>query len=155
MLTNERTRKVAGRTATWLAIATACVGAFEGLRTLAYRDPVGIPTVCFGETRGVVMGDRHTIEECKDMLGVSLIEFNAGVDSCIRAPLSDTRRAAVVSFAYNVGVGALCNSTFARRLNAGDPDACDELLKWTKAGGVTWPGLVRRRQDERKLCREG
>lgn len=146
-----RHRKTAG----WAALAVACVGGFEGLRTVAYRDPVGIPTVCFGETRGVHMGDRHTADECRAMLGDRLQEFAAGVDRCIRVPMSDSRRAAVVSFAYNVGTGALCKSTFARRLNAGDPHACDELLRWTTAKGITLPGLVRRRQAERKLCLEG
>lgn len=147
----KSSRKQAG----WAVIAVGVVGSFEGLRQAAYRDPVGIPTVCFGETRGVKMGDRYTVDQCKDMLIVRLEEFNAGVDRCIRVPMSDQRRAAVVSFSYNVGTGALCSSTFARRLNAGDPKACDELLKWTKAKGITLPGLVRRRQEERKLCMEG
>lgn len=144
-------RKAAG----WATIAVVLVGGFEGLRTVAYRDPVGIPTVCFGETRGVKMGDRHTADECRDMLAVRLDEFNDGVDRCIHVPMSDKRRAAVVSFAYNVGTGALCASTFARKLNAGDPNACDELLRWNRAGGIVWPGLDRRRRAERQLCREG
>jgi lysozyme len=144
-------RKAAG----WAAIAVVCVGGFEGLRQTAYRDPVGIPTVCFGETRGVRMGDHHTTDECKAMLAGRLEEFNDGVNRCVHVQMSDPRRAAVVSFSYNVGVGAFCKSSFARRLNAGDPDACDELLKWTKAKGITFPGLVRRREEERKLCMEG
>lgn len=101
------------------------------------------------------MGDRHTTGECQAMLGVRLEEFNEGVNACLRVPLSDTRRAAVVSFSYNVGVGAFCKSTFARRLNERDAAACDELLKWTTAGGITLPGLVRRRKQERQLCMEG
>jgi len=144
--------KVTKKGAGWAAIAVICVSGFEGVRQVAYRDPVGIPTVCFGETRGVKMGDRHTLDECQGMLIDRLDEFNAGVNRCIRVPMSDSRRAAVVSFSYNVGIGAFCSSTFARRLNAGDPKACDELLKWTKAKGITLPGLVRRRDEERKLC---
>lgn len=142
-------KKVAG---TWLAIAIVSVGTFEGVRTVAYRDPVGIPTVCFGETKNVRMGDKHTLEECKNMLGDRLVEFNEGVSSCVKAPMSEPRRAAMVSFAYNVGTGAFCNSTLVRKLNANDPSACDELLKWTKAKGMTLPGLVRRRAEERELC---
>lgn len=141
-------RKVAG----WSAIAVLCVGGFEGLRTVAYRDPVGIPTICFGETRGVRMGDRRTTEECKDMLATRLLEFSLAVDRCVHVPMSDSRRAAVVSFTYNVGEGAFCRSGFARKLNAGDPNACDELRKWTTAKGITLPGLVRRREEERALC---
>lgn len=136
----------------WAALAVVLVGGFEGLRTQAYRDAVGIPTLCYGETRGVKMTDKRTVNECKEMLEERLLEFHEGVQKCIKAPMSDNRRAAVVSFAYNVGTGALCRSTFADRLNRGDPNACDELLKWTKAGGRELKGLVNRRQAERKLC---
>ena len=63
------------------------------------------------------------------------------------------RQVAMVSFAYNVGVGAYCGSSVARLLNAGQTRAaCDALLKWNKAGGVVFPGLTRRRQAERELC---
>ena len=143
-----KARKAAG----WAAIAVACVAGFEGLRTVAYRDPVGIPTICFGETRGVKMGDRSTPDECKDLLIDRLEDFAKGVDACVTVPMSDSRKAAMVSFSYNVGVGAFCKSTLVRRLNAGDPGACDELRKWTKAKGITLPGLVKRREEERRLC---
>jgi len=141
-------KKAAG----WAAIAVVCVGGFEGLRTVAYRDPVGIPTLCFGETKGVRMGDKATADECRVMLAGRLEEFARGVDACVSVPMSDSRKAAMVSFAYNVGTGAFCKSTLVRRLNVGDPAACDELLKWTSAKGITLPGLVNRRKEERKLC---
>jgi len=135
-----------------LALAIATVGTFEGLRTKAYRDVVGIPTVCYGETRGVKIGDTHTVNECKDMLASRLDEFNAGVDRCLLVPVSDSRRVALVSFSYNVGLGAFCKSTLVRRLNANDPHACDELLKWNKAGGRVLAGLTKRRHIEHDLC---
>lgn len=138
--------------ATWAAIAMSCVATFEGLRTYAYRDPVGIPTICFGETKGVEMGDRATPEQCREMLGNRLEEFNAGISKCVMVPISDSRRAALVSFSYNVGIGAACRSSLVRRINTGDPDACDELLRWTRAGGIELPGLKRRREEERRLC---
>lgn len=144
--------KVNKKAAGWAGIALACVGAFEGLRLYAYRDPVGIPTICFGETRGVRMGQRKTHAECEGLLIARLQEFNDGVNRCVHVPMSDSRRAAMVSFAYNVGTGAFCRSTLVKRLNRGDPNACDELLKWTKAKGITLPGLVRRRKEERQLC---
>lgn len=135
-----------------LGILLVIVPASEGLRQYAYRDPVGIPTICFGETRGVKMGQHRSVAECKEMLIPRLEEFHAGVASCVRVPMSDKRTAAMVSFAYNVGVGAFCKSTLVRRLNEGHPRACDELSKWNKAGGITLPGLTRRRQEERALC---
>jgi lysozyme len=101
------------------------------------------------------MGQQKTVDQCKALLASRLEEFNRGVDRCVKVPMSAERRAAVVSFTYNVGEGALCKSTFARRLNAKDPLACDELMKWTKAKGVMLPGLVRRRQEERRLCMKG
>ena len=140
------------KAAAWVAICIGCVAGAEGLRTAAYRDPVGIPTVCFGETRNIKLGDKFTIEQCKDMLGARVEEFGRGVDSCVQAPMTPERKAALVSFSYNVGTAAFCSSTLVKRLNASDPHACDELLRWTKAKGIELPGLVKRRQEERALC---
>ncbi|ATQ75098.1 lysozyme [Massilia violaceinigra] len=140
----------------WCAIAVTIVGGFEGLRQAAYLDPVGIPTICFGETKGVRMGQRATLDQCNAMLAASLQLANHAVDDCIRAPLPDYRRAALVSFAYNVGQTSLCGSTLARKLNAGDTlGGCDELLRWTYAKGIKLPGLVTRRQKERNYCLVG
>lgn len=140
----------------WVALALGCVAGFEGLRQAAYLDPVGIPTICFGETKGVRLGQRATLEQCKGMLTASLQLANHAVDDCIRAPLPDYRRAALVSFTYNVGKGALCGSTLARKLNAGDVHGgCDEMLRWTMAKGIRLPGLVTRRQKERNMCLVG
>ncbi|UOD30693.1 lysozyme [Massilia violaceinigra] len=137
----------------WLAIAAVFVGGFEGLRQAAYLDPVGIPTICFGETKGVRLGQRATLAQCDAMLAASLQLANRAVDDCIRVPLPDYRRAAVVSFTYNVGRDAMCGSTMARKLNAGDTlGGCDELLRWTYAKGVRLPGLVKRRAVERNMC---
>ncbi|NHZ40126.1 lysozyme [Massilia aquatica] len=137
----------------WLAIAAVFVGGFEGLRQAAYLDPVGIPTICFGETKGVRLGQRATLAQCDAMLAASLQLANHAVDDCIRAPLPDYRRAALVSFTYNVGQASLCGSTLARKLNAGDvAGGCDELLRWTLAKGIRLPGLVKRRAIERNMC---
>lgn len=140
----------------WMALAVACVGGFEGLRLAAYADPVGIPTICFGETKGVRLGQRATLEQCRGMLADSLAIANRAVDACIRAPLPDYRRAALVSFTYNVGQQALCGSTLARKINAGDvAGGCNELLRWDYAKGIRLPGLVKRRQAERNMCLVG
>lgn len=141
-----------------LALAVAVVGGFEGVRLATYRDVVGVPTVCFGETRGVKMGDKYTMDECKVMLGDGLVEFEAGMRKCLRAPdtIPDKTYVSFLSFAYNVGNGAFCGSTLRRKADAGDlKGACDELPKWNKAGGKVIKGLVNRRAEERKLCREG
>lgn len=139
-------------------VLVSLVGGFEGLRTVAYLDPVGIPTVCFGETKGVKLGDRYTKEECKDMLKESLVEHERGMRKCLGRPddIPDLTYGAFLSFTYNVGVGAFCKSTMARKANAGDlVGACNELPRWTKAKGITLPGLVTRREEEKKMCLDG
>lgn len=140
------------------AAAIACVSTFEGLRTVAYRDPIGIPTVCFGETRGVKMGDSYTVAQCKDMLGDSLKEFETGMRACMKQPDAVPAGAYVasLSISYNIGTGAFCKSTLLRKLNAGDiRGACDEFRKWDKAAGIRLPGLTKRRLAERALCLNG
>lgn len=122
------------------ALAITLVGGFEGLRLVAYRDPVGISTACFGETKGIRMGMTFTRAECDKMLLDSLIEHETGMERCITVPLKDETHVALLSFTYNVGVGAFCKSTLVRKLNAGDTKgACDELMRWNKAGGMTLP----------------
>lgn len=140
------------------ALAVAVIGGYEGLRTTAYRDVVGIPTVCFGETRGVHMGDRYTVDECKVMLGDALAEFETGMRRCLTNPdaIPDKPYVAFLSLSYNIGTGAFCKSTVARRANAGDlRGACDAILAWNKAGGRVIDGLDRRRKEERALCLSG
>lgn len=142
----------------WLVICTVFVAGFEGLYTHAYRDPVGVVTICYGATNDdlpVHMGDSKTAAECKALLSHDLIKYDQRAMRCVTIPVSDERRAAIVSFAYNVGVTGACRSSFMRRLNSGDPNACDALLAWNKAGGMVFRGLTRRRQAERQLCMKG
>ncbi|ALD93454.1 lysozyme [Cupriavidus gilardii CR3] len=149
MNSDLRTRLIAAG----IAAAVPLVAAFEGLRQTAYLDPVGIPTACFGATKGVRLGQVYTREQCDDLLAKDLLEANAGVNSCVRVPLSEGQRTALVSFAYNVGRGKFCGSTLVRKLNAGDyVGACNELPRWVYAKGVKLPGLVNRRAQERALC---
>ena len=141
------------------------IGAWEGLRTKAYRDAVGIPTVCFGETRGVKMGHRYTIDQCKSMLGDALVDFELGIRKCLKAPdrIPDKSYVAFLSLSYNVGKHGFCKSSIARSANryadTGSLNdlriACNRILRYNKAGGRVLSGLVRRRKEERLLCLEG
>lgn len=136
-------------------VLVSLVSGFEGLRTVAYRDPVGIPTVCFGETKNVKMGDHYTVQQCKDMLADQLPKYEAEVRSCLKSPDSIPINSyiAFVSFDYNVGSGNFCGSNLLRLANKGDiVGACNELPKWNKAMGIKLPGLVKRRMEERALC---
>jgi lysozyme len=137
----------------WLAIALVAVSSFEGIRQYAYRDPVGIPTICFGETKNVRLGDKATLEHCNGLLEARLQEFGRAVDSCINKPLPPYRKAAFTSLAYNIGTGAFCGSTLVRKYNAGDyVGACDQIKRWNLAKGIALPGLAKRRYVEHQMC---
>jgi lysozyme len=138
--------------------AIALVGTWEGLRLTAYRDIVGVPTVCYGETRGVRLGNRYRKAECDAMLLGSLKRHEAGMRKCLRAPdrIPEKSYIAFVSLTYNIGVSAFCRSTAARRLNAGDVrGACEAATWFNKAAGRRVRGLVNRRAAEHDLCLEG
>lgn len=138
------------------ALAVALVGGFEGVRTTAYRDVVGVPTVCYGETQGVRMGDTYTPAQCKAMLVASLETYASGIERCVTVPLPDERYVSLISFSYNVGIRAACDSSVVRLINAGRTrEGCDALRKWNRAGGVVFPGLTKRREAERALCLVG
>lgn len=150
-----RSRKLIGGT---LALAVTIVGGFEGARLVAYRDSVGIPTICYGETRGVHMGDRATAAQCKAQFSAALGDFATHMEHCIRDPakIPDKSYVAFLSLAYNIGTGGFCASSVARDINAGNlPRACDDILRYDHAGGRELAGLTIRRRKERSLCIDG
>lgn len=139
-----------------LALAVPIAAFYEGNSLSAYLDPVGIPTICYGSTSGVRLGQTKTQAECDALLAAELGEAIAAVDRLSRQPQPDTRRAALGSFVYNVGPGAFQRSSLLRKLNAGDvAGACAELSRWVYAGGKRLAGLVKRRAAERELCEVG
>lgn len=139
-----------------LAALIVLVGTFEGVRYQAYKDPVGIPTICFGHTAGVRMGDTATSDQCQGLLRDELLRANQFVNRCISAPLTDGQRAALVSLSYNVGPVAVCGSTLQRKFNHGDSRAgCEQIKRWVYAKGIKLPGLVTRRNEESRVCHEG
>lgn len=155
MSTLSRNLVVASISAT-VGIASAVVTHFEGLRTKAYLDPVGIPTICFGHTATAALGQVKSTAECQKLLEADLMIAIKAVDSLVKVQLPVERRAALVSFVYNVGAPKFAGSTLLRKLNAGDVrGACAELDRWVFAGGVKLNGLVARRAEERQLCEVG
>lgn len=137
-------------TAAAVALALPTIMVFEGLVLRPYRDPVGILTVCYGETQAPMR--TYTPQECKDLLQKSAEKHARDIEPCLPAGLPDHVYAASLSFAYNVGAQKFCQSTYARKLREGDPRACAELSRWVYAGGQVLPGLVRRRAAERAMC---
>lgn len=161
MRISKRARPAARRSvlgATAMALAVAFVGQWEGLRLSAYRDIVGVPTVCYGETKGVQMGDSYTKAECDDMFVEELESYAAQLAKVIPAlpEMPPEMQVAFTSWAYNVGLGAAAKSTLARKANAGDwVGACEQLPRWNRAGGRAVRGLTLRRSAEREMCLEG
>lgn len=148
-----RQKLIASIGASAAAIVTAFVAQHEGLRLWAYRDPVGVLTACYGHTGPDVQpGQTYTPARCRELLERDLAR-HAQALACIHRPLTDGQKAAFVSFAYNVGPRAFCESTLAKKANAGDmAGACAELSKWVYAKGQRLPGLVARRAAERAMC---
>ena len=137
--------------------ASALVGiaVHEAYRPVAYLPtPNDVPTIGFGTTEGVKMGDRITVERALIRLLADADKFQAELKRCMGdVPLHQHEWDAYVSWAYNVGTGAACRSTLVKKLKAGDyPGACAELLRWDKQGGVTLRGLTVRRQAEYRQC---
>lgn len=148
-----------------IGVAAKLAGPHEGTLYAAYRDPVGIWTICRGHTRGVYEGMRATESQCEEWFQQDLAEANEIVDRCITSPMTIGQRAAMIDFAFNLGPGApgvkdgLCSlksgavPTIRRKANAGDwQGACNALMDWTKAGGVVLRGLVKRRAAAREVC---
>lgn len=139
-----------------ISIATAVVSFYEGYEPTAYRDPVGIPTICYGHTATVRMGQTLSQAECTALLQQDLGDAFAVVDRRTKVELPPPTRAALASFVYNVGAGNFARSTLLRKLNQGDlHGACHELSRWVYAGGRRLNGLVKRRATERELCLSG
>lgn len=128
----------------------------EGLRLKSYLDPVGVWTVCYGETQGAGPGVIKTADDCKEMLSSRLGFFAWQVNSLVKVPINPPTLAAFSSMAYNVGIDNFKNSNLLKKLNAGDVvGACNELPRWNRAKGKILPGLTKRRLAEQKLCLQG
>ena len=139
-----------------ISIATAVVTYYEGYHPTAYHDPVGIPTICYGHTATVRMGQTLSQAECTALLEEDLGDAFATIDRRAQVDLPPPTRAALASFVYNVGEGNFARSTLLRKLNRGDlRGACHELSRWVYADGRKLNGLVKRRATERELCLSG
>lgn len=130
---------------------------FEGKRLTGYIDPVGIPTIGYGHTGpGVKVGVTISEEKAEELLLADLEKFETGVSKKLTISVGSNAFSALVSFAFNTGLGNFGTSTLRKKLNAGDTrGASKEFPRWVKGTingrKVTLPGLVRRRKAERAL----
>jgi lysozyme len=147
---------VAGFVLAALAAVLPLTMSSEGEVLHAYADPGvgwGLPTICYGHTRGVHRGDTATHDQCELWLREDMTAAMADVQRIAKVPLSSNELASYGDFVFNVGAGKFASSTMLRKLNAGDrAGACAELSRWVYANGDRLPGLVNRRANERAIC---
>ena len=151
-------KAMTGVTVAVLALSTPFIAKWEGVSLVAYKDIVGVPTVCYGETRGVTMKDSYTKQQCQDMLKVAVEDYYNKLKPYMTNPdIPVGVQASLLELAYNVGIGAAGRSTMMKLANQGKYEqACKELDKWVKAGGGKVKGLVNRRADSKiNLCLAG
>lgn len=125
---------------------------YEGLKLEAYLCPAGIPTIGYGHTRGVKLGQKISAAQAEVFLDHDYEEAEDAVKRLITVPLTDNQLGALTSFVFNLGEGRLLGSTLRRKLNSGDyKGAAAEFDKWVYSGGKKLNGLIARRAAERKL----
>jgi lysozyme len=131
----------------------ALVKKFEGCRLEAYLCAAKVPTIGWGHTGDVKLGQKITQHQADVILELDLEKFEEGVEKLFpETKLSDNAFSALVSFSFNVGLTALANSTLRKKLLEDDhKGAGAEFGKWVKAGGKVLTGLQKRRAAEAAL----
>ncbi|MEN3335751.1 MAG: lysozyme [Blastocatellia bacterium] len=140
---------------------------WEGFKTTVYKDSAGLPTIGVGHLltkselssgkitiNGVPVkyGNGLTAQQVTDLLAQDVQPAAAAVNNNVKVPLTQNQFDALVSFTFNVGVGAFTSSTLLKVLNQKQYDQVPtQLLRWTRAGGQVVQGLVNRRNNEIKL----
>ena len=129
---------------------------YEGFSSKAYPCPANVWTIGYGTTRvdgkPVTSGMTCTEQQAEEYLKNDLQVFAKAVNRLVKVPLTENQFSALLSFTYNLGVGALEKSTLLKKLNEGSYWVAQaEFLKWIRAGGKILPGLVRRRGEEAEL----
>ena len=136
--------------------ASALVGivSHEGYTDVATIPvPGDVPTIGFGTTHGVKLGDRITPPKALARTLADVQRDEGAIKRCVTVPLYQHEYDAYVDLAYNIGDRAFCSSTLVAKLNRQDyAGACAQILHWDKFHGRVLRGLTLRRQDEYKEC---
>jgi len=134
------------------------IKSFEGCKLVAYQCSAGRWTIGWGSTfyedgKSVKIGNRITQEKADQLFELIVSSFADKVAKEIKTILTDNQFAAIVSLAYNIGIGNLQKSTLLKKVNfnPNDPTIRAEFARWNKAGGKVLAGLTRRREAEAKL----
>ena len=126
---------------------------FEGLRLVAYRCSAGVPTIGYGWTSGVKMGDVWTREKAEHMLLEGVKPYEKAVQEAIGdAKTSQNQYDAMVSLCYNIGPGNFKKSSVARLHREGKyAQAAAAFMMWIKSKNRIIGGLIKRRNKEKVL----
>lgn len=140
---------------------------YEGCKLKAYRCPAGIYTIGYGNTKyqdgtSVKMGDVITQQQADELFKDTLDNFEHQVKmilgDTLKAILPESSISALVSFAYNVGIGAFAKSTLLKVIKQNKNNLRDiefQWLRWNKANGVVLNGLTKRRNAEFEMYKNG
>lgn len=132
--------------------ALALIKRFEGCRLTAYKDVGGVLTIGWGHTgKDVLIGSKITQAQANTQLHIDLKKTECGVINLVNVELSCFAMGALIDFAFNVGIGAFKSSTLLKKVNAKDPTACEQFLKWIYVKKIPIKGLQLRREEERKI----
>ncbi len=153
------------------AASLVTIASYEGYSSVAYHDSAGVPTIGYGETKGVTMKSKTTPDRALVQLLTSANRHADDIRQCIKVPLYQHEFDAYVSFTYNLGASTFCNSTLVKKLNGGKyrekvkgkwvdvlypgkdySGACAEIKRFVHGGGRVLPGLVKRREKEYQMC---
>jgi lysozyme len=126
----------------------------EGFRDHAYIPVAGdVPTIGFGTTENVKMGDKVTVTQALNRAMVDVQKFEGAIKSCVKVPLHQYEYDAYTNLAYNIGSGAFCRSTLVKLVNQEKYDeACKQILRWDFFKGKPLRGLTVRREKEYQQC---
>lgn len=126
---------------------------FEQLRLTAYLDTGGVWTIGYGHTRSALAGMQISEARALMLLAQDVAEAVEAVNKLVRVPLEQYEFDALVSFVFNIGVGAFKSSTMLRCVNdrAEPMRIGTEFLRWVYDNGKKIAGLETRRRKERLL----
>jgi len=129
---------------------------YEGFRSKPYLCPAKVPTIGYGTTyysngTKVKLTDEAIDKGHATILLIAMLNtYEKAVDSYTTDNITQNQFDALVSLAYNIGVGNLKSSTLLKKINNNSKDLTiqKEFMKWVNAGGKKLEGLVKRRTEE-------
>lgn len=138
--------------------ASNIIKEFEGLKLSPYICPSGYKTIGYGHKIGHDTDiSSITIDQAEDYLKEDIARAKTAINRLVNTQLDDAQLAALISFTYNLGAGALQRSTLRQKINYGAPfdEVRSEFARWVYAGGRILKGLVYRRAAEASLFCNG